>query len=107
MYPSALRARTRFSHEESMSYLNAYELLPPELLRKVQSYVQGSLVYIPREDGEKRLGWGTRSGARDSLDRRNEAIRRAKAEGRRIEDLAEEFCLSPGGIRKILYGGKS
>jgi phage terminase small subunit len=89
-----------------MSYLNADELLPPELLRKVQSYVQGSLVYIPREGGEKRLGWGTRSGARESLDRRNAAIREAKAMGRRIDDLAEEYGLSPGGIRKILYGVK-
>jgi hypothetical protein len=86
-----------------MSYLNADELLPPELLRKVQSYVQGTLVYIPREDGEKRLGWGIRSGARDYLDKRNAAIRAAKSNGRRIDDLAEEFGLSPGGIRKILY----
>jgi hypothetical protein len=86
-----------------MSYLNADELLPPELLRKVQGYVQGSLVYIPREGGVKRLGWGIRSGARESLDKRNAAIRAAKAEGRRIDDLAEEFGLSPGGIRKVLY----
>jgi hypothetical protein len=87
-----------------MSYLNADELLPPELLQKVQAYIQGSLVYIPREGGVKRLGWGIRSGARESLDRRNAAIRAAKSQGRRIDDLAEEFCLSSGGIRKILYG---
>jgi hypothetical protein len=89
-----------------MSYLNADELLPPELLREVQSYVQGSLVYIPREGGEKRLGWGTRSGARANLDKRNAAIREAKARGRSVDDLADDFGLSPGGIRKILYGGK-
>jgi hypothetical protein len=89
-----------------MSYLNADLLLPPELLRKVQSYVQGSLIYIPRDGGEKRLGWGTRSGARECLDKRNAAIREAKAGGRRIDELAEEYGLSPGGIRKILYGVK-
>ena len=29
-----------------MSYLNANELLPPELLKELQSYVQGALVYV-------------------------------------------------------------
>ena len=89
-----------------MSYLNADELLPPELLREIQVYIQGSLVYIPCQD-EKRLGWGARSGARDTFDRRNAAIREAKSQGKRIDDLADEYGLSPGGIRKILYGDKS
>jgi hypothetical protein len=100
------KAWTEMSYGECMSYLNADELLPPELLRMVQSYVQGSLVYIPREGGEKRLAWGIRSGARESLDRRNAAIREAKAKGRRIDDLADEYGLTAGGIRKILYRGK-
>jgi hypothetical protein len=87
-----------------MSYINADSLLPPELLREVQIYIQGSLVYIPRENGEKRLGWGSRSGARKVFDARNSEIRAEKAKGRRIDDLADEYGLSPGGIRKILYG---
>jgi Mor family transcriptional regulator len=89
-----------------MSYINADSLLPPELLKEVQNYIQGSLVYIPRENGEKRLRWGSKSGARKSFDQRNSEIRAAKAQGRRIDDLAEEYGLSPGGIRKILYGSK-
>lgn len=36
-----------------MSNLNADGLLPPEHLREVQIYMQGSLVYIPRGGGEK------------------------------------------------------
>jgi len=88
-----------------MPYLNADELLPPDLLREVQSYIQGSLLYIPRGD-ESRLGWGARSGARESFDRRNAAIREAKARGRSIDGLADDFGLSPGGIRKVLYGSK-
>jgi Mor family transcriptional regulator len=87
-----------------MSYINADELLPPELLQELQSYIQGSLIYIPREDGEKRLEWGSRSGARESFDKRNAEIRAAKAQGRKIDELADEYGLSPGGIRKILYG---
>jgi hypothetical protein len=87
-----------------MSYINADTLLPPELLREVQTYIQGSLVYIPRENGEKRLSWGSRSGARQNFDARNSEIRAEKAKGKRIDDLADQFGLSPGGIRKILYG---
>jgi len=89
-----------------MSYINADTLLPPELLREVQSYIQGSLVYIPRECGEKRLSWGSRSGARKNFDERNSEIRAAKAQGRRIDELADDYGLSPGGIRKILYGSR-
>lgn len=86
-----------------MSYIKANEMLPPELLQEVQKYVQGSLLYIPRA-ADNRLGWGELSGARESFDRRNEAIRSAKAAGKRIDDLADEFGLSSDGIRKILYG---
>lgn len=90
-----------------MSYINAEGLLPPELLLEVQSYVQGSLVYIPRSCDSVRLSWGERSGARESLDRRNAAIREAKRRGRSIDELADDYGLSPGGIRKVLYGKKS
>jgi hypothetical protein len=88
-----------------MSYLNANELLPPELLKELQSYVQGALVYVPRQE-QRHLDWGEASGAREAFDARNAAIREAKASGRRIDDLADEYGLSPGGIRKILYGRK-
>lgn len=86
-----------------MSYINADSLLPPELLREIQKYVQGSLVYIPRPR-ERRLGWGLKNGTRAELDRRNAEIRAAKTAGRGIEELADEYNLSPDGIRKILYG---
>jgi hypothetical protein len=85
-----------------MPYLNADGVLPPELLTEIQKYVQGALVYVPRR-GPERLGWGRRNGTRAELDRRNAAIRQAKAGGRTIDQLADEYCLSSDGIRKILY----
>lgn len=84
-----------------MPYVKADELLPPELLREVQKYVQGSLLYIPRH-ADSKLGWGARSGARELFDRRNEAIREARARGARIDDHAEEYHISVDGIRKVL-----
>jgi hypothetical protein len=89
-----------------MSYINADSLLPPELLQEIQKYVQGSLVYIPRPT-ERRLGWGLKNGTRELLDRRNAAIRAAKASGRGVDDLADEYGLSPDGIRKVLYGRRA
>jgi hypothetical protein len=86
-----------------MSYINADDVLPPELLREVQRFVQGSLVYIPRS-GTGRLGWGARSGAREELDRRNDAIRSAKSNGSSVDQLADDYGLSTDAIRKILYG---
>lgn len=88
-----------------MSYINADALLPPDLLREIQKYVQGSLVYIPRPR-ERRLGWGLKNGTREALDRRNAAIRARKAAGCGIEELADEYGLSPDGIRKVLYRAK-
>lgn len=87
-----------------MSYLNANSVLPPALLRELQKYVQGSLVYVPRPSEEKRVPWGERNGTRRALDLRNERIRGEKREGRTIEELADEHGISPDGIRKILYG---
>ena len=85
-----------------MPYLRGDENLPPELLREVQKYVQGAVLYIPRHSDE-RLGWGRRNGAREALDRRDEAIRAARASGSSIDDLAEEYSVSIDAIRKVLY----
>jgi Mor family transcriptional regulator len=89
-----------------MAYINADSLFPPELLQEVQKYVQGSLVYIPRPEDQK-LSWGAKSGARELFDRRNAAIKAAKAHGKRIDDLADEYGLSSDGIRKVLYGSEN
>jgi hypothetical protein len=95
--------KTILIQRKGMPYLKAEEILPPELLRSLQKYVQGSLVYVPCP-AEKRLGWGRKNGAREALDHRNERIRRAKAGGRSLDALADDFGLSTDGIRKILYG---
>ncbi len=87
-----------------MSYLNANTVLPPALLRELQKYVQGSLVYVPRPSEEQRRHWGERNGTRRMLDLRNEKIRREKSGGKTIEVLADEYGMTPDGIRKVLYG---
>lgn len=88
-----------------MAYLKADDILPPELLRSLQEYVQGAALYIPRSSPD-RQGWGQRNGARAMIDARNEAIREAKAEGASLEELADRHSISVDAIRKVLYSVK-
>ena len=39
-----------------MGYKNGKDVLPCELLQELQKYVQGELIYIPKEDNV-RAGW--------------------------------------------------
>lgn len=89
-----------------MSYTNAEEVLPPELLNEVQKYVQGEQIYIPRP-GDVRLGWGVKNGTRRMLEKRNLEIRQLKRSGFTILELADRYNLSPDSIRKILYSKRS
>lgn len=82
------------------SYVNAAKVLPAHLLEALQRYAAGQQLYVPRPD--ERLGWGERSGTRDALRARNEAICRQRAEGASIDDLMAEFHLGYDSIRKIL-----
>lgn len=65
-----------------MKYQNAQDLLPEELLREVQKYISGTLVYIPAQ--EQRREWGSVSGYRQFLTQRNQQIRARFAIGETI-----------------------
>ena len=85
-----------------MKYLNAREVLPPSLLREVQQYLCGELLYIPRED-TKKAGWGQKSGTRSLLRLRNRNIIEAYKNGSTVNELMDTYCLSEASIRKIIY----
>lgn len=85
-----------------MKYRNASDIFPDELLKEMQKYASGEVVYIPA--AEQRKTWGARTGARVFYEQRNEEIRyKYKKEHRRVDELAEEYSLSVETIRKILY----
>ena len=86
----------------NVRYRNAGDLLPEALVKELQRYVQGEYLYIPT-DGTQRKGWGERSGARQMLDARNQAIRQAFRQGVSPEVLGEQYHLSPASIRRIVY----
>lgn len=84
------------------SYINAAKILPEEILEILQRYAAGQQIYVPRPD--ERIGWGERSGTREALRARNEAIRQRRSQGAGIDELMAEFHLGYDSIRKILQG---
>lgn len=87
-----------------MKYENAKELLPEALLKEVQKYAGGKLLYIPVENQGR--SWGESSGYRQKLLKRNVMITNRYKAGMTLAELAEEYFLSLDSIKKIVYGKK-
>lgn len=85
-----------------MEYAKAEDLLPEELLREIQRYVHGGLLYIPNRPNERKK-WGEGSGAAQYYAERNAEIRRDHRDGMQVEMLSQQYGLSIERIRKIIY----
>ncbi|WP_042221060.1 CD3324 family protein [Oceanobacillus manasiensis] len=85
-----------------MQYKNGKEVLPPNLLKEMQKYIQGELIYIPKKKSQ-RAGWGEVNGSREILAQRNEEIFKMSREGTSLEELEQMYNLSVDSIRKIIY----
>ena len=84
-----------------MNYENAADILPEDLLKRVQKFAAGKLIYVP-ETTEKRP-WGETSGYKQYLTERNQVIKEKFISGSTIENLADEYNLSVESIKKIVY----
>lgn len=84
-----------------MKHINASDILPDELLKEIQKYVSGDTLYIPSNVERKK--WGHDTVARMFYKQRNEEIRNRFFSKESIDKLADEYCLSPETIRKIVY----
>jgi Mor family transcriptional regulator len=87
-----------------LNYKKGADVLPARLLKEIQEYVEGSLVYIPKKSSK--VGWGYVSGARQLIDKRNIKIIHLFEQGVSIEELADRFHLGDDTIKKIVYGKK-
>lgn len=88
-----------------MKYRNAAEILPSGLLREIQCYVEGELLYIPR--CESKQEWGAISGSKQFYLDRNGRIRELFDSGMTLGELAQQFGLSSSTIKKIIYQKKN
>ena len=84
-----------------MSYIKAADILPEDLIRAIQQYVDGAYLYIPRKP-ENRHFWGQDTDYRKELEERNQRIRADRLRGMRVAQLARAYHLSEKSIRRIL-----
>lgn len=84
-----------------MKYKNAAEILPERLLKELQAYLDGGLLYIPKASTKKE--WGAESGTRAFYRERNEEMKKLYREGVSIDALAKRYRLAESTIKKIIY----
>ena len=96
-----LSLRSKFIKEATVSYIKAEEILPEELIRRIQEYADGVYIYIPRRPGN-RQPWGQETGYKAELKLRNDRIRNDHASGASVTVLSRKYHLSEKSIRRIL-----
>lgn len=84
-----------------MGYKNGIDLLPADLIRQIQKYVDGETIYIPRAECNRKK-WGEDSSACKILNLRNSEIYTKYRSGVCVQQLSEEYHISTQGIYKIL-----
>ena len=95
-----LYPKYKVGSETIMKYVNAADVLPPELLIEISKYAGGKLLYVPTLN-EKRP-WGEKSGSKQYYCDRNQQIREMFQQGYSVEELSKEFGLSPETVKRIV-----
>lgn len=85
-----------------MKYVNAAEVLPERLLKELQTYIDGEILYIPKSSAKK--GWGADSGSRAFYRERNQEMLRLYKNGVSVDTLAKQYGLAYSTVKKIIYG---
>ncbi len=88
-----------------MKYKNAQSVLPEEVIKIIQKYIDGSYLYIPRVS-ENRKSWGEKSGTKGLLKARNREIYRKYTAGVSIKELALCYYLTEPSVRRIIRNEK-
>ncbi|NHN29331.1 CD3324 family protein [Paenibacillus agricola] len=89
-----------------MGYKNGRDFLPASLLKQLQDYIQGEIIYIPKKE-QTRAGWGENNGTRQTIQRRNFEIYRLYENGSTVPELIQTYHLSEDSIRKIIVKTRS
>lgn len=83
---------------EKMSYINANIVLPEELIKEIQKYVNGINLYIPKVPEVKRAT----SSYKLEISKRNQEIYEMFLHGEKVSKLATKYFLSEKSIYRIL-----
>lgn len=89
-----------------MGYRRAEEILPVEIIELIQQYVDGTNIYIPRKQ-DNRKKWGTTTSYKCELDNRNHRIYKDYLSGVTVYELAKSYYLSEKSIQRIIRQEKT
>lgn len=89
-----------------MSYKKATKVLPIEIVKLIQDYIDGEYIYIPKKE-ENKKSWGSKTSTRIELKSRNSNIYNDYLNGMKTRDLAEKYYLSLKSIQRIILNEKS
>ena len=84
-----------------MSYIRAEEVLPAEVLKLIQQYVDGQTIYIPRKEKCHR-NWGTGTETKKELKIRNQKMYEEYQLGITAKELAEKYFLTEKSVQRII-----
>jgi Mor family transcriptional regulator len=84
-----------------MSYSNARDIFPNEILEIIQNYVDGEYIYIPKK-AENKIAWGELTKSKNELFKRNTSIYEDYLKGMSTQLLSEKYYLSPKTIQRIV-----
>ncbi|MDF2547471.1 MAG: hypothetical protein K0R93_2369 [Anaerosolibacter sp.] len=84
-----------------MSYANARDIFPNEILEIIQNYVEGEYIYIPKKE-ENKIAWGELTNSKNELLKRNTSIYEDHLKGMCTQSLSEKYYLSPKTIQRII-----
>jgi Mor family transcriptional regulator len=84
-----------------MSYSNARDIFPNEVLEIIQNYIDGEYIYIPKKE-ENKIAWGELTKSKNELLKRNTSIYEDYLKGMSTQLLSEKYYLSPKTIQRIV-----
>lgn len=83
-----------------MKYENADNIFPENLLLEIRRFMPEGYVYISPQSSRKE--WGSVSGQKEELEKRNREIYKEYLAGKSVNAISEERYLSKSSIYRIL-----
>lgn len=84
-----------------MNYISAKDVLPMEIIKQIQCYVDGHFIYIPKSEAKKK-GRKVDTLAKRELSARNTNIYREYMNGISIQQLSQKYFLVEKSIQRII-----
>mgnify|MGYP000184835961 CR=1 FL=1 len=84
-----------------MKYKKAQDILPQDLIVKLQEFMDGGYLYIPRKE-ENKKSWGDNTEIKKDLLKRNKKIYNDFNNGMTVKQLSTKYYLVENSIRRIL-----